>query len=530
MAAQTGSRSSLQERLDFIGLDSDGRRRLKQLKPIIAEAIGPALDKFYEAVRANPETRKYFRDEAHLSGAKSRQAAHWGVIADAEYGDAYSTAVRAIGHAHARLGLEPRLYIGGYSLITEQLIKALVTHDRPGLFARSGKKREDLAASLAVLVKAIFLDMDLAISIYLEELDAQRRKAEAARAEAEKNQKSALDALTDALHRLAAGDLRTRLTAEVAAEFEQLKTDFNNATAALEQAITSVAVASAAISDGTAEIGQAADDMSRRTEQQAASLEQSAAALSELTSAVKRSNVNAAETATKVVTARVEAQNSGDIVRNAVSAMNQIEKSSSEIGQIIGVIDEIAFQTNLLALNAGVEAARAGEAGRGFAVVAQEVRSLAQRSAEAAKEIKALISASTSQVLSGVKLMAETGSVSEKIIAKVVEIDGGVAQLASASTEQSTGLAEVTVAITQMDQATQQNAAMVEQTTAAVHSLRSQAEELVRTVSRFKIHDVLPSVHERRDRNERAAARPGDYATDGNAARAMGEVDGWREF
>jgi len=529
MAAPTGSRSSLQERLDFVGIDGEARERLKQMKPFIDKAISPALDTFYKAVRANPEARTFFRDEAHLAGAKNRQVAHWGVIADAEYGVAYENAVRAIGHAHARLGLEPRLYIGGYALITEELIKALVGQNRTRLFDRSGR-REDLAASLAVLVKAIFLDMDLAISIYLEELDAQRRAAEAARAEAEKNQKHALDALTEALHRLASGDLRTRLTADVAAEFEQIKKDFNSATEELERAIARVAVASTAISDGTAEIGQAADDMSRRTEQQAASLEQSAAALNQLTSAVKRSTADAAGTASRVVTARKEAEMSGDIVRNAVAAMNQIEKSSSEIGQIIGVIDEIAFQTNLLALNAGVEAARAGEAGRGFAVVAQEVRSLAQRSAEAAKEIKQLIAASTTQVMSGVKLIAETGTVSEKIIAQVSEIDGGVAQLANSSTEQSTGLAEVTVAITQMDQATQQNAAMVEQTTAAVHSLRHQAEELVRTVSRFKIHDVLPTGHGKNERAERPVVRRSVPLTDGNAALAMEGGDGWREF
>ncbi len=395
MATHFGSHSVLQERLEFIGLDDGARRRLKQLKPFIERAIGPALDSFYDSVRANPETRKFFRDESHLSGAKSRQAVHWGVIADAEYGDSYMKAVRGIGLAHARLGLEPRLYIGGYALIAEQLIKALVSRKPSRPVRPLRKEAEELAASIAVLVKAIFLDMDLAICIYLEELEAQRNKAEAARAEAARNQKAALDALTDALQNLAAGDLRTRLTADVAAEFEQLKEDFNGATAELERAMARVSVASAAISDGTAEIGQAADDMSRRTEQQAASLEQSTAALSELTSAVKRSNVNATETATKVVTARAEAQNSGEIVRNAVTAMNQIEKSSSEIGQIIGVIDEIAFQTNLLALNAGVEAARAGEAGRGFAVVAQEVRSLAQRSADAAKEIKTLISASS---------------------------------------------------------------------------------------------------------------------------------------
>ncbi|MGO4839857.1 methyl-accepting chemotaxis protein, partial [Rhizobiaceae sp. 2RAB30] len=173
------------------------------------------------------------------------------------------------------------------------------------------------------------------------------------------------------------------------------------------------------------------------------------------------------------------AEHSGQIVQNAVTAMSEIEKSSREISQIIGVIDEIAFQTNLLALNAGVEAARAGEAGRGFAVVASEVRSLAQRSAEAAKEIKALISTSSAQVESGVKLMAETGKVSEDIIGQVAEINSLVAEIASSSQEQSTGLSEVNIAVNQMDQATQQNAAMVEQTTAAVHSLRAQVSELL---------------------------------------------------
>lgn len=528
MVAHTGARSSLQERLDFVGLDPESCNRLRKMKPFIAKAIGPALDAFYDRVRANPETRAFFRDEAHVDAAKSRQSTHWTVIAGAEFSDEYMKNVRAIGHAHARLGLEPRLYIGGYALIAEQLITALVTESRTGVFG-SASKREELAASLSSLMKAIFIDMDLAISIYLEELHNKRRKAEEERAEAARNQKAALEALTAALQRLAAGDLRTRLTTEVAADFEQLKDDFNLATAELERAIARVAAASAAISDSTTEISQAADNMSRRTEEQAASIEQSAAALTELTSAVKTSNVNAAETASKVVTTRKEAEVSGDIVRSAVSAMNKIEKSSSEIGQIIGVIDEIAFQTNLLALNAGVEAARAGEAGRGFAVVAQEVRSLAQRSAEAAKEIKDLISASNEQVQSGVKLIAETGTVSEKIIAKVAEIDGGIAQLASSSSEQSTGLAEVSVAISQMDLATQQNAAMVEQTTAAVQSLRQQAQELVRTVGQFKIHDVLKSSDERRERTERQAARP-VLATNGNAALAMEDSDGWSEF
>jgi methyl-accepting chemotaxis protein len=174
-------------------------------------------------------------------------------------------------------------------------------------------------------------------------------------------------------------------------------------------------------------------------------------------------------------------------VGNAVAAMSEIEKSSGQISQIIGVIDEIAFQTNLLALNAGVEAARAGEAGRGFAVVASEVRALAQRSADAAKEIKALISASTTQVASGVELVGETGRVLGRILVQVTEINGIVAEIAASAAEQSTGLAEVNTAVNQMDQLTQQNAAMVEQSTAASHSLAHEADALATLIGRFQV-------------------------------------------
>ena len=529
MTTAPGLGSSLKDRLEFIGLDNEARGRLKNLKPIVEKAIGPALAVFYERVRATPEARRFFRDDSHMSGAKGRQEQHWGVIVDAEYGETYEKGVRAIGLAHARLGLEPRLYIGGYALVTEQLVKSVIAERPTSLFSRGNGPQ--LADELSALVKAVLLDMDLAISIYLEELESKRAEAEAQKAVAERNQKIALDALTEALRRLSEGDLTTRLTAEVAAEFESLKSDFNNATAELERAMGHVTQTSNAIGESAGEIGHAADDMSRRTEQQAASLEQSAAALNQLTSSVRQATESARETASKVMATRGEAENSGKIVQNAVTAMSEIEKSSSEIAQIIGVIDEIAFQTNLLALNAGVEAARAGEAGRGFAVVASEVRSLAQRSAEAAKEIKALISTSSGQVQCGVKLISETGAVSGNMISRFAEIDHAVTGLAASSREQATGLSEVNVAITQMDQATQQNAAMVEQTTAAVHSLRTQAEELIRTVARFKV-GAIGAAQPRAEAPRRgsAPARRAGFATQGNAALAAPASDDWQEF
>jgi methyl-accepting chemotaxis protein len=304
-----------------------------------------------------------------------------------------------------------------------------------------------------------------------------------------------VQSLATGLERLSQGDLTYRLDAAFAVEYEKLRADFNAAMSQLQETMRVVSGNAGEIRSGTGEISQAADDLSRRTEQQAASLEETAAALDEITATVRKTAEGAAHARGVVSTAKGDAERSGEIVANAVAAMSEIEKSADKISQIIGVIDEIAFQTNLLALNAGVEAARAGEAGRGFAVVASEVRALAQRSAQAAKEIKALISASTTQVASGVNLVGETGEALDRIAAQVAEINGIVAEIAASASEQATGLAEVNTAVNQMDQVTQQNAAMVEQTTAASHALAHQAEELARLIGRFQVEDAAAVAH-----------------------------------
>ena len=289
------------------------------------------------------------------------------------------------------------------------------------------------------------------------------------------------------LERLAAGDLTQRLDTPLPPAYEKLRSDLNSATGQLKDLIGGVVVNISAIRSGTGEIATAADDLSRRTEQQAASLEETASALDEITATVQKTADGAKHASEVVSAARADAEQSGRVVQDAVAAMGAIEKSASEISQIIGVIDEIAFQTNLLALNAGVEAARAGEAGRGFAVVASEVRALAQRSADAAKEIKGLIATSSRQVSSGVTLVDETGRALTRILAQVAEIKGIVDEISASAREQATGLQEVNSSVNQMDQVTQQNAAMVEQSTAASHSLAGEAEQLATLVGRFRI-------------------------------------------
>ena len=373
--------------------------------------------------------------------------------------------------------------------------------------------------------------------------EAEHRANEAEKARVAEEDRVALTALAEGLSAMSSGDLTHRFTAPVAPRAEQLKTDFNTAIAQLQQAMSVVLGNVASIRSGAGEISQAADDLSRRTEQQAASLEETAAALDEITVNVNKTASGARQASDVVQAAKGDAETSGVVVRDAVQAMQAIEGSSSQINQIIGVIDEIAFQTNLLALNAGVEAARAGEAGRGFAVVASEVRALAQRSADAAKEIKTLISTSTTQVGSGVRLVGETGEALQRIVDRVAEIDALVTEIAASAQEQAVGLAQVNTAVNQMDQVTQQNAAMVEQSTAASQALAQDAEALQASMAQFKVGAyemraaaspaVRPSAPSRTTAPPRHMAAALKTLGRGGAAlkpQAAPASEGWEEF
>jgi len=323
------------------------------------------------------------------------------------------------------------------------------------------------------------------------EAEEARLRREAEMEQSRKNDELVVTALAEGLEAMARGDLTWRITADFPQSAVTLKTDFNAAIESLEQAVSLVNANVSVIHMGAEEISAASNDLSHRTEQQAATLEETAAALDQITVTVSRTADGAKEAASVVLGARSDAEHSGVVMNNAVQAMTAIESSSNQISAIIGVIDEIAFQTNLLALNAGVEAARAGDAGRGFAVVASEVRALAQRSAAAAKEIKTLISASGQQVSKGVDLVGQTGDALGRIVQRVAQIDALVNEIAASAQEQSTGLAQVNTAVNQMDQVTQQNAAMVEESTAACHALATEAEELAKSVSRFVVSQKL---------------------------------------
>jgi methyl-accepting chemotaxis protein len=372
------------------------------------------------------------------------------------------------------------------------------------------------------------LSLDRLVSIATDPMEQERARLQA-------DQQPVVDVLSVGLQNLAAGNLQDALSEEFGGNYETLRGDFNRTLDKLNGTIAQVVDTAETIRTRSTEISSASEDLSRRTENQAATLEETAAALDELTSSVKSAAKGAREVENIVRQARREAEESGAVV----SAMTEIERSSDQISQIIGVIDDIAFQTNLLALNAGVEAARAGDAGKGFAVVASEVRALAQRSSAAAEEIKTLIGTSTQHVGRGVDQVGRAGKALASIVNRVAHISTLVSDIAAGASEQSTGLAEINIGVTQLDQVTQQNAAMVEDSTAASHSLHQEASDLAALVARFALreggrspaivdlarHQTAPERQAGRSRStpkRKVRAKPAAF---GGAARGV-----WQDF
>ena len=494
-----------------------------------APDVLPELDA-YEAAFSAYVTR-YFNEELRLAASPTTRPEAVSIISSATTHAEYDALTQKFeklrnevnawsdhwSDVSARTGAQTTAVVIGSSLLSVMLASLLAwmvarAISRP-MNAMTTTMRALAAGDNHVSVPAIgqggeIGDMAAAVQVFKEAAIAQirlegeatgarrlteeeRGRSAAALAGASQQQSQVVQAIGEGLKRLSAGELVYRIAERFPAEYEQLRVDFNEAMANLQETMKVVAVNAAAIGSGTAEISTAADDLSRRTEQQAASLEETASALDEITATVRKTAQGAKHARQVVGTAKSNAEHSGQVVRQAVDAMSSIEKSSNEITQIISVIDEIAFQTNLLALNAGVEAARAGDAGRGFAVVASEVRALAQRSADAAKEIKALISTSSVQVEQGVQLVGQTGQALSLIVGQVGEIDAIVGEISSSAQEQATGLDQVNSAVNQMDQVTQQNAAMVEQSTAASHALSQETAELRRLIGRFDIGDAV---------------------------------------
>ncbi|WIY52686.1 methyl-accepting chemotaxis protein [Devosia sp. YIM 151766] len=487
-----------QTRLDFLGLDEAALARLAAAKPAVDAHLEPALSRFYDLLAAVPEVARFFDGKAGMNRVQGKQAQHWQAIADGALDADYYAASSRIGLRHAQIGLEPRWHIGGYGLIMETLVKGVV-HELMAEALQPQKTRfgrqvprsaeavlasaDAMGETLATLLKAIMLDIDIGVSAYFDKLSADARAIEeASRAKIQK----AVAATGAVLRDVAAGDLTSRVTAELDPEFDQIKADTNAVVERLADIVGRLQQTSGSLKTATGEILAGANDLAERTTRQAATIEETAAAIEQLSAAVVDNAKRAVTANDKAQAVAASATHGGEAMKQANAAMNAIESSSSKISNIIGLIDDIAFQTNLLALNASVEAARAGEAGKGFAVVAVEVRRLAQSAANASSEVKALIETSAGEVRGGSQLVAEAAEALLDILAGAEESAGLIENIAAENRNQSRALEEVSVAMRQMDEMTQHNAALVEQTNAAIEQTESQASDLDGIIEVFR--------------------------------------------
>jgi len=500
------------------------------------------IDTWRDTVTANLDTVAKIASEAmNILNANAEKAKQDAFIGSMVY---FAAFIFTLGVCILCLGVIVGRVTRPISRLTNammELANGNLSIDVPG----AGRSDEigEMARAVEIFREAAIRNRELEM-----QADANREKAERdrfelqqrAEAEAEERLNQATGSLAGGLRRLASGDMVCEIATPFAPQFEALRHDFNSSVVQLREALASVGNSVQTVNGGAHEVSSASDDLSRRTEQQAASLEETAAALEQITANVSATSKRTGDARDTVREARTKADHSGKVVRDAVSAMERIEHSSRQIGQIIGVIDEIAFQTNLLALNAGVEAARAGDAGKGFAVVAQEVRELAQRSANAAKEIKQLINTSAIAVSEGVKLVADTGVGLSEIEQLVLSVNAHMDAIATAAQEQSAGLAEVNTAVNHMDQATQQNAAMVEEMNAAGAGLAQECANLHALLAQFQLGQQASALHETARQMQRAAsparapAAPAPRArpvavSRGNAALAV-KGDEWTEF
>ncbi len=434
--AQAGS---LLERLRFAGLDGDQTDVLRKNRQSLGAQVELALRDLFQRLQTFPDAARHFTSDRQIDRLHDLKASHWSVLTDARFDSLYAERIKVLSDTESKMGLDPRWQIAGHAVVLERLICSMIEECWPKSVLPLGKSRkQELADLVAALVRTVFVDTEISVSLRFNE---QRHNHQRALAEQRKaGEAEALAIFGDVTQALGRNDLSVRAPTDGAAAYQPLAQGLNEALDGMQRQFIDLSDRAATIETASQRLAGETGQFSAAAREQSEALSDTVTSLVSIVDRVKHNAVQTRAAEKSVAATRQSAERSGEIAGQAISAMADIEASAEKIGQIIGVIDEIAFQTNLLALNAGIEAARAGESGRGFAVVAQEVRALAQRSGDAAREIKQLVSSTKSQVEVGVEHVGRTQDAISSIVEQVRGINDAIAGIAVETGEQVTSL------------------------------------------------------------------------------------------
>jgi methyl-accepting chemotaxis protein len=483
----TGSQAgSLRDRLRFAGLDEAQCDLLRQNRHVLSQPLKSALRDLFQRLQTSPDAARAFTSERQYDRLHDLLSSHWDVLTDARFDALYAERVKVLSDSESRMGLDPRWHVAGHAVVLEHLVTAALTENTgSGLLPSSRRRQREVSDLVAALVRLVMVDVEIAVSLRFNELRLKHHRDLATQRDHDRAEFEGI--FRPVVDGLASGDLTVRTATDVPEAFADLAGRMNEALEHLQTAFLSSEEKLAFVRDATGRMAETARTYAGRAEDQSGMMDETSRALQDLTTSVRESAGQTKRAEASVAATRGSVEASGQVVGQAISAMADIETSAEQIGHIIGAIDEIAFQTNLLALNAGIEAARAGDSGRGFAVVAQEVRALAQRSADAAREIKTLVATTKSQVEAGVEMVAKTQGAIADIVLQVGDISGAVSDIAARTDRQASELSGIVGTVAGLGADIGNTAALARQSSEGTDDLHKVILELGATIREFHI-------------------------------------------
>ncbi|KKX31957.1 globin-coupled sensor protein [Rhizobium sp. LC145] len=497
--ARRAQAGSLGERLAFAGLDGEFCDLLRRFRPMLEPHLKAGLRDLFQRYQSSPEAARNFQSENQVDRLHDLQASHWSVLTDARFDALYAERVKMLSDTESRMGLDPRWHVAGHAVVLEHLISGALSEIGGKAMLPAARRRErEIMELVSAVIRLVMVDVEIAVSLRFNE---QRQKHQRALAEQrEADQVEVVQLFSGVAASLAERDLTVTAPMDVPEAYGELAALLGQAVETMRTSVERAETQGREAAGLSETLGRDARTFAAASVEHADRLEEAARQLTAITGKVRESAAETAAAEKAAAATRRSVEQSGEVVGRAINAMADIEASAEKIGQIIGSIDEIAFQTNLLALNAGIEAARAGESGRGFAVVAQEVRALAQRSAEAAREIKSLVNGTKTQVDAGVEMVHRTQDAIGGIVRQVSEINDAIAGIARESGEQAAGLDRVSAEIGVIGEGVAANAGIASRAGGGADELHSVIVELGRTIREFRI--------ERQTRYQSDAPRP----------------------